>query len=591
MPTPPTNTFYAFPNGGFGVKGPLECSGQKMVDVSQNVITYARSSVATCVRESDGLGIELVANEPIVMRVPTASTHYGPLIESGSKNWLVRSYRLDQVAAGEWVNTATVTADAWSGPFSSYRTTSGFEQLSDVSAVASTGSCQVLTSATQTKYAFSVTLRSGTLTTARLTISGTGNAAGDRTCAISGLDSTLSRDDRKGCVSPAAYGVGITAVTVCILPGAVDGDTGTIGAVDAQLEQLGHITSYIPTTTTAGSRLVATATVPTSPATLTLSNTAGCVGTESYNFRYDAEAFWSQISWNIGGARGPYFPDTTTLRVLDSTNTAEKTITTLWNRHVQGTAEWTGSTLTAWELDAGTGTGTYDGTMFGTTITADTGNMEGVDGLQDAILSNVILDVTASPCRTQATMANITRAGWVGDSLSANVPVTEKIPEGFFRRASINGTNFAHGGDDFTLIAAQWAASGNGTYDTVVLWGGVNDIILDGTTGAALYATELAWVKERARRGVHVYWLDITPFKGYVGSDATKVTYRNDFNTAQAAYCVSPDTNVKCVTVSQLVWNPADHDALLAACSSDLLHFTNQDCGNLISARVAALYP
>lgn len=598
MPSPPGALFYAAPNGetdggmGFGM-GAKECSGQVLVDVNQNLLLYGRTSVATCIRESDGLGVELEAQEPIVMRSPTYATHYGPVVESAGTNFFKSSYDLNDPDGGTaWVNIATVTANVWPGPFSHYRTNSGFEQLSDVSGAASQCSTQTVTDTTAGNKAVSCTFRSGTLTSARIIIAGAGNSAGDRTCTFTGLDTALSRDDRRGCVTPAYTG-SVTSVAVSICPGSNDAAQGTIGAVDCQYEKNDHVTTYIPTTTGTVNRLIASLTFPTLPATQSASDTKGCMGSELYTFKYDAESFWSLITFQSSGARGPfYFPDTTA-KAFDSTNTATLSIASLFNSTVQASSMWAADGgLSIWVQDAGIGTTTYDGTMFGSSISTTAGRIETESGSQDGLVSNLILDTEDNLCRAQAKMVNVTRVAAIGDSLFARTDIPQNVPTGFFQRASVNGTNFAVGGQTFvgggSGCKAQWLTAG-GTYNTILVMCGVNDITINDTSGAALYALEQPWVSEWAYRGVQVYWLDILPFKGY-DSTPSRLTARTDFNALRATYCASPPANVHCVTNSSLVWDPADHEALLPANTLDGLHLS-QAGANFLITNITANYP
>lgn len=599
-PSAPAALFYFAPSGGFGM-GSGPCRGQVMVDVGQHVVTYTRSAgvsgdggvaVATCVRESDGLGVELADGEPMVMQSPTYSNTMGVVTENAGTNFLNSTWDL---ASAAWTATATVTADVWSGPFTHYRTASGFERVNDTSGATSQSVCQTYTTSTQTTYAFSCTLRAGTLTTARLSIAGTGNSAGDRTCAISGLDTTLSRDDRKGCVTTSAYGAGLSAVTVCVLPGANAGDTGTIGAVDCQLEKNDHITSYIPNGWPANTstRLVSAASVPTAPATLTLSETKGCAGSDLYAFKYDNETFWSIITASRSGARAPfYYPDTTG-KGYDGTNAPAQARSSIYNSTASASVGWAADGgLSVNVFDAGVTTAAYDGTMFGASISANSLLIESTVGSQDGIVSHVTFDDEDYKCITHATMSNVTRVGWIGDSLSARADITTKAPQGFFLREGVNGTNMAVIGAKFATAAnnceLQWSVSGNGTYNTVVVWCGVNDI-LAGTAGATLQATEQAWIEEWAYRGIAVYWLNISPFKGY-DSTASKLTERNNFNSAWSTYCASPATNVHCIDVATSLKSGTDADAMATGYTTDGLHLS-QPGASLVSSLVAAGYP
>lgn len=579
------------------------CRGQLMVDVNQNALTYGRSSgvsgdggtsVTTCIRETDGLGVELANGEPLVAESPTYPGTRGPLNETSGSNLLASTWDL---GSSNWTSTATVTRDVWSGPFSHYRTASGFEQINDTSGAASQSTCQTLTTATQTTYAFSCTLRAGTLSTARLSITGTGNSAADRTCNISGLDTVLSRDDRKGCVTTSAYGAGLSAVKVCILPGLLSSDTGTIGAVDCQLEKNDHITTYIPNGWSANTstRLISSLTFPTAPATLTLSDTAGCAATDLYTFKYDSETFWSILTLvGSGNQRGPYYFPDTTARALDETNTALQSRSSLFNATASAKSMWAADGGFSIDVyDAGITTVAYDGTMFGTSISAGGMFIESSTSSQDGIITNIILDNADTKCG-QVTMSNITRIGWIGDSISARTsPDPINPPTGFFTQKSVNGTNMAVIGAQFSAggnnCISQWVLSGNGTYDTLIMWCGVNDL-LTGAGGVALEAAEQAWLIEWAYRGIKVYWIDILPFDTYSGSTAPFVTERTNFNTAQATYCLSPAPNLKCIVLSPLLWDPADHNALNPPDTVDGLHLT-QPGATIATNGVSAAYP
>lgn len=616
FPTAPTALFYAFPVGGFGAIGPMECSGQLVVDANQNDFSAKELTGGTCIRETDGLGVEMgsatAADRAVaVVRIPGTTNHYGPLNEAASANYLLRSYALENAS---WVSTATVTANVWSGPFSHYRTASGFEQISDTDGAASQCAKQVVATTTAGQYSLSCTMRSGTLTAARLIIAGTTDAAGDVTCAIAGLDATLSRDDRRGCVS-GAYGGTVTAITVSICPGANDAATGTIGAVDCQLEKIGHITSYVPTTTVAVSRVAGGATLPSDPPTpvLTMSDSNGCVGSELYVGKYDTETLWTNIAVTDGTARAVWLnTDDTTMRSnSNSSATATLAIGSIFNSTHFAAGGWAADGgYTLWVQDAGSVTvASNGGTQWGTTIAVDQILVENSNGSRDGIVSNITIDSTWNGCRTPFTMANIDRIGWCGDSISANVPVNEKIPAAFFRRSSTNGTSFAHGGDDFAACQAQWSSLGNGTYNRLFLWCGVNDVIVHDTDGTALEATEEAWIREWVYRGVRVNWLDITPFGGY-DSTASRLLARTNFNAAQATSCANfalcrggdgaacttvgmtatEAARIHCYAVSSLVWDPANHANLLAANTVDGLH-PSQQMADIVSTYIATNYP
>lgn len=67
--------------------------------------------------------------------------------------------------------------------------------------------------------------------------------------------------------------------------------------------------------------------------------------------------------------------------------------------------------------------------------------------------------------------------------------------------------------------------------------------------------------------------MNIPGFKGY-DSTASKLTQRNNFNTAFASYCLSPATGVTCVDIATLLKDSVDADLLLGAYSLDGIHYT-----------------
>jgi hypothetical protein len=282
------------PTNGAGM-GPA-CAGL-IPTMTSGALSFARATPATCCK-ADGTCVDLISGEPAVSVCPDCSS--GPLgiiAERAATNLLLRSYQLDN-ASWTVVGAGVVTANSFTGPFTACATagrcTGGtdrsLEQLNDDQAGSDEGVSQAATIGTLYRYAFSCWLRSGTATSARLRIAGTGNAAGDRTCTVSGLTTTARRF---ACVSTASYAAGLTAITASVLVGSAAADTGTIGAGDCQLEVDNFwdphvsVTSYVPTTTATVTRnrtQWSSIDWPTNVADGT-----GCAAASFYRRQYDTE--------------------------------------------------------------------------------------------------------------------------------------------------------------------------------------------------------------------------------------------------------------------------------------------------------------
>lgn len=216
-----------------GCKNPATITGGR-----GEALTFARATTRFCpVDANESTGTMCASGEACLQS-------RGLSVYQDGANVALRSEAFDNAA---WVKvTTTVTPDSTAAPDGA--TTA--DTLTDASGVASGSACQTITTSSLTKHDFSVWLRAGTLAEATLTVTGTGNSAGDVSCAFTGISSSAWR--RYECVSPAAYAAGLTAVVACVVSGDAAGDTGTIIAWGA-MHEVASTTYKTPYVATAGS--------------------------------------------------------------------------------------------------------------------------------------------------------------------------------------------------------------------------------------------------------------------------------------------------------------------------------------------------
>ncbi len=390
-------------NGGRGMG--VECAGTTPTTADGGSITFTRGSVATCAK-GDGTIVKLTSNQPAVQPATCGLTQLGVVIEAPATNRLLRSEEFDNAA---WDKTGIVVADAYTSPDG----TADAESLEDDNASGTEGVCQTILMDNQRQYAFSVFLRSGTATSAHLTITGTGNSAGDVSLDIASIPACVANCDaygstwfRYGKVS-GAYGAALTAITACVNVGTIAGTAtvGTIGVWGAQTESEAawattaqHATSYIPTTTAAVTRAAAVLTAAT-PANIT--DTVGCIGLTAYFRRWDGTSILSGTWFSFAG--GLTFDDgSATLARLGGGggNLNSNTLANILNRNVRALGGWrTSDTSKSNYSDntAATTAGTFNGTAVHPTIFYM--GSSGVSGQFEGWVSDIVLDITRDGCQ------------------------------------------------------------------------------------------------------------------------------------------------------------------------------------------------
>lgn len=133
-------------------------------------------------------------------------------------------------AAWEDEGTPTVTADTDFSPEHGVLA----DTMSDNDGAAFEGRCQTVTTAADAGPGFAVWAKAGTTNKLRLSVTGTGNSAGDTTCNFTTLaDAGWKRMD---CLAAAAYEEGIASVRGCVLVGSAASDTGSVKFFGADLQ-------------------------------------------------------------------------------------------------------------------------------------------------------------------------------------------------------------------------------------------------------------------------------------------------------------------------------------------------------------------
>ncbi len=581
--------FQGFAQGTYGW-GP-ECSGLYPTSAADDQMAYAHSGNATytgtpgegmlydnsmtCCK-SNGDCVEMVGDDPAtgsnLREAPVAlqygmdsGTAYGIIVDNAAIQNLLAGTR--DLSSAAWINTATVTANTFQGPFGYYLSGPGgkaMAQLNDTSAVLGQGGSQTVLTTSAGFYALSCWLKAGTATAARLSLAGTGNAAGDRTCTITGL-STAAQGQRYGCVTPVQYTGAVTALTVAVTVGAANADTGTIGASDCQLEQAGNnyqllfgvVTTYIPNLATTGTvtRGVASALFQRPDAGL-VGGALGCAGIGYSAKQYDSEASIGYLlsGTSGGGALGLFNTGWTIPAAFANADTAStyalaSPVDVYANHFVFAVSSW----------DAGSGQkfasalGITGSSAFGGELLANTdpdvfvGSSNGINGTT-AQVGPISWGNTTAACNTVPPVfqnaAHFVLA--VGDAYTfsaATDPTNPSAPSDYpswlytarqivdiEQRPSNIDNRIYYDGGCCNSAPSRLVKYGYGTHDTVAFWLGSIDLA-NGVLGAKLFTDAEYYAARKARMGMRVFFFNMPP------SGGTHQTQTEAFNLGFANYC------------------------------------------------------
>jgi hypothetical protein len=238
--------FEAFPANGAGTNG--ACSTTPPTDVRGGALIFARASVGTCTKGTDGLRSSAIADGDLVSlsndvpRVELDSAGVPSLLAEGSDSQV--AVQTANVCNAAWsdVGTPSCTANAATGPWG----TTTMARLTDDAAGAFEGRSQAIVTTSATKFTTFCYVKAGTLAAASITLVGAGSSTGDCTGTVTGLSTSTSSIVE--CTSSAAYAGTLTGVTVTIRAGTVVGDTGTVfvESCDVKPASRGYRTSHMP---------------------------------------------------------------------------------------------------------------------------------------------------------------------------------------------------------------------------------------------------------------------------------------------------------------------------------------------------------
>lgn len=387
-----------------------ECACANITDVHGNALTVTQAGTAYCTKgdtlhpasAAGGSMVLCAANKPrVMMGADGSDTTLGILVEDSSANFALRSEAFDNIV---WVKDVglTVSANTQFAP-------NGAQTADNISNT--TGGdkvCQVITTTSANRHSWSVYAHAGSLLNAKLSMTGTGDSAGDRTCTFSGISQTGYT--RLTCTSTAAYGALVTAVTACIILGTSAPDTGDMDFWGAQYEDgdpgasfaRSEMTSYIPTTSASVVRATDLNSFANTviPAISVQGSTAATVA-PLFTMNGQSRAGGIVMNANAGG-RYLYLRNnsTTALAVYDGATETATTDGATINVFKRYWSSWTGSTQTITNAtDSATNSGTFDGLMQVTGVLRIGCDPAQVGSPIQGVVKKVCLDHSPTRCR------------------------------------------------------------------------------------------------------------------------------------------------------------------------------------------------
>lgn len=351
------------PTSGAGMTA--ECACTTPSAATGQTMIFTRASSAFCTKGPLDKGIDVgdmiqcASNEPLITAGDDGGIP-GHLVENAGTNNCLRSQELNNAS---WTSVATVTADSILAPDNTLTA----ETLSDASAAAVQGSTQVIASTAALHHAFGCYVRAGTATSATVSMTGTGSATGNCSATVTGLDP--NRWTRLQCGSSAAYAGTLTAVSVFVGVGSVVADTGTIYVWGCQHESntsstQPYLTSYIPTTTAAATRIASS--VSWSGVLSTPINSS-VVSQGSTSATYILQGSPTKVGGTfsyIGGAGRLLYWASGLLGCYDGANVGGRASGATAFIARRAASSWSGSTMTVFDVTGGLSTSSaFDGAM------------------------------------------------------------------------------------------------------------------------------------------------------------------------------------------------------------------------------------
>lgn len=384
--------FFEFaPAEGWGLTPACACA--TVTGAKGEAVTITRASSASCITGSmvdveDGAFVTCADNLPRIMPGGDGSGGNGIAAEGGRTNTCIRSKEQCNAAWAD-VGTPSCSADQAAGP----RGAATMDQFTDNAAGAFEGRSQVISTTSATRHTWSCYVKAGTATSASVVLAGTGSATGDCTGTVTGLSTTKSK--RVYCVSPAAFGGTLTAVTVTIRVGTVAADQGTL-FVDACQHEVSatHPSTFIATDGTSASRPaeVITATLP-----LAMSASTGSHAVTFVPFWSTSETGTPYLLVYDGSGRALYDNGGDSIGVFDGANDIQNSTTFTAGTPKRVWSSYEGATITVND-GADTTTGTFDGT-FGSAALTSLGLCNGFGTRADGVCKRICADLDPLRCR------------------------------------------------------------------------------------------------------------------------------------------------------------------------------------------------
>lgn len=595
-PPPPyfDSGFPGFPAGTYSWAG--ECMGIRPASTGHDIlfggVVGGAGALVSCCKQDGNCNEIYGGGDPNYPDSPMSIDHaqipetqvylqagttdrYGLVAEPETYNI---AFNTRDIADGGWTCTGTLTPNAYVGPFGVYLEANAMVSLEDTSALATHQCCQTEPIAVGPggRYAASAWLRADDAGSARISMTGVGDSAGDRECTYSSLD-TSATGTRYGCVGTANYGAGLTAITTCISVGSTFVDTGKIGLSDVQVEReqysIGAVSSYIPNPTTDPMYRGTTGMAWTTPFT-EMTSDAGCMSAGFSRHRYDAEDYFFRaiaplsvpqmaFQWeNNAGA-------TTGLVRVSAVVDLNTSVGPVFDAYKFVTTGWDSTTLTLTVQDAGTvSSGSFHPPMWNgdggarTTVGSDNG---AASNAFTGLFGPYYWGTDPAGCLGE-TVINNANPGvlLIGDQMSVRTNAVDGytdpddswaryVSEVYIRNPSNTALIYYHvpgswGGE---VARLKWAKMQDARNSKLAWWVGQNDV-LNGyyDAGVNLWNDMIPYVKRKGHMGIQTYFFNLSPIEGAAGLDGGQEFQRAEFNSHWDAYCdAGASVNVKCVNV------------------------------------------
>lgn len=348
-------------------------------------ITFARASTRFCPADhaTEATGVMCASGQVCLVgrRVGLFNT---------ATNAALRSQQFENAA---WVATnATVTADTDVAPDG---TTTG-DTITDADGTNSGAVCQSITTNTAAKWNLSVWLKAGTLAKATITVTGTGNSAGDQSCGLTGISSTSWR--RYACTSATAYTGSVSAVAVCVVAGTAGSDQGTVSAwgfMATKDDNEAVLGPYVATTSVTVNRAGETLSIPWSTAALAA---AGSGSADIFHHTATTGSYATILGLGTAGRIGYAGYATGKMRIYDGAFELELASVIASPRVTHFAFQWgVGGNMSLKNVtDTESATHSFDGSM---TTGASVGIGYSADnGAQNGYVGNVCLSTSTTEC-------------------------------------------------------------------------------------------------------------------------------------------------------------------------------------------------